>query len=148
MRTLNILLVEDNLADSRLIQEALKEGNISHTLYTVKDGVQATDFLFRRPPFTEAVTPDMILLDLNIPRKSGQEVLQEIKQDVALKAIPVVVITTSSSEQDVAKTYANDANCYITKPVDFAQFAYVIKIIDDFWLSSTKSDKDPSDPAN
>ncbi|MDO1450099.1 response regulator [Rhodocytophaga aerolata] len=148
MRTIKILLVEDNLADSRLIQEALKEGNISHTLYSVKDGVQAMDFLFKRPPFTEAVTPDVVLLDLNIPRKSGQEVLQEIKQDATLKAIPVVVITTSSSEQDVAKTYASDANCYITKPVDFAQFAYVIKIIDDFWLSSIKSGDDSSEPGS
>jgi two-component system, chemotaxis family, response regulator Rcp1 len=138
MRIINILLVEDNLADIRLTQEALKEGYIANRLHVVKDGVQAMDFLYKRPPFTGVPTPDLILLDLNIPRKSGQEVLQEIKQDAELKAIPVVVITTSSSEQDVAKTYANDANCYITKPVDFEQFAHVIKIIDDFWLSTTR----------
>jgi CheY-like chemotaxis protein len=145
MRTINILLVEDNLADIRLTQEALKDGKIANTLQVVKDGVQAMDFLHKRPPFEQAVTPDLILLDLNIPRKSGQEVLKEIKQDASLKFIPVVIITTSASELDVAKTYANDANCYITKPVNFEQFIYVIKIIDDFWLSVVKSDKDKPD---
>jgi CheY-like chemotaxis protein len=142
MRTINILLVEDNLADIRLTKEALSEGKIDNTLYVVKDGVQAMDFLHKRSPFADAVTPDLILLDLNIPRKSGQEVLKEIKQDAKLKSIPVVIITTSCSEQDVAKTYANDANCYITKPVDFEQFAYVVRIIDDFGLSATNSDKE------
>lgn len=140
MRIINILLVEDNLADIRLIQEALKEGNISHTLHVVKDGVQAINFLHKLHPFTETTVPDLILLDLNIPRKSGQEVLREIKQDAKLKSIPVVIITTSSSELDVEKTYANDANCYITKPVDFDQFTSVIKLIDDFWVSSVKTD--------
>jgi CheY-like chemotaxis protein len=142
MRTINILLVEDNSADIRLTQEALKDGKIANTLHVVKDGVQAMDFLYKRPPFEKALTPDLILLDLNIPRKSGQEVLKEIKQDSQLKSIPVVIITTSASELDVAKTYANDANCYITKPVDFEQFIYVIKIIDDFWLSVVKPDKE------
>jgi CheY-like chemotaxis protein len=144
MRTINILLVEDNSADIRLTQEALKDGKIANTLHVVKDGVQAMDFLYKRPPFENALTPDLILLDLNIPRKSGQEVLKEIKQDNQLKFIPVVIITTSASELDVAKTYANDANCYITKPVDFEQFIYVIKIIDDFWLSVVKPDKENS----
>jgi CheY-like chemotaxis protein len=144
MRTINILLVEDNSADIRLTQEALKDGKIANTLHVVKDGVQAMDFLYKRPPFEKALTPDLILLDLNIPRKSGQEVLKEIKQDSQLKSIPVVIITTSASELDVAKTYANDANCYITKPVDFEQFIYVIKIIDDFWLSVVKPDKENS----
>jgi CheY-like chemotaxis protein len=138
MRNIHILLVEDNAGDVRLTQEALMEGKILHTLYTVKDGVQALDFLRKNPPYTDAFTPDLILLDLNIPRKNGQEVLKEIKQDKALKSIPVVILTTSSSEQDVLKTYANDANCYITKPVDFEQFVNAIKIIDDFWLSVVK----------
>jgi two-component system, chemotaxis family, response regulator Rcp1 len=138
MRNIHILLVEDNAGDVRLTQEALTEGKILHTLYTVKDGVQAMDFLRKNPPYTDAITPDLILLDLNIPRKNGQEVLKEIKQDKVLKSIPVVILTTSSSEQDVLKTYANDANCYITKPVDFEQFVNAIKIIDDFWLSVVK----------
>jgi CheY-like chemotaxis protein len=138
MRNIHILLVEDNAGDVRLTQEALREGKILHTLYTVKDGVQAMDFLRKNPPYADAFTPDLILLDLNIPRKNGQEVLKEIKQDKALKSIPVVILTTSSSEQDVLKTYANDANCYITKPVDFEQFVNAIKIIDDFWLSVVK----------
>lgn len=142
MRTINILLVEDNLADIRLTQEALSEGSIANTLHIVKDGAQAMDFLYKRPPFAEAITPDLILLDLNIPKKSGQEVLKEIKEDSKLKSIPVVIITTSSSEHDVARTYAHDANCYITKPVDFEQFAYVIKIIDDFQVSVVKPDKE------
>jgi CheY-like chemotaxis protein len=141
MRTINILLVEDNSADIRITQEALKEGKITNSLYVVKDGVQAMDFLYKRPPFGESITPDLILLDLNIPRKTGQEVLKEIKQDPLLKSIPVVILTSSSSEQDVAKTYEHDANCYITKPVDFEQFIYAIKVIDDFWLSVVKPDK-------
>lgn len=139
MRTIKILLVEDNAGDVRLTQEALREGNILHTLYTVKDGVQAMDYLYKNPPYSDAFTPDLILLDLNIPRKNGQEVLREIKRDKVLKSIPVVILTTSSSEQDVLKTYANDANCYITKPVDCEQFVNAIKIIDDFWLSSAKA---------
>jgi DNA-binding response OmpR family regulator len=101
------------------------------------------DFLFKNPPYTDVFTPDLILLDLNMPKKNGQEVLQEIRETEKLKLIPVVILTTSSSEQDVLKTYANDANCYITKPVDFEQFINAIKIIDDFWLSVVKSpDKD------
>ena len=138
MRNIHILLVEDNAGDVRLTQEALTDGKILHTLYTVKDGVQAMDFLRKNPPYTDAFTPDLVLLDLNIPRKNGQEVLKEIKQDKYLKSIPVIILTTSSSEQDVLKTYANDANCYITKPVDFEQFVNAIKIIDDFWLSVVK----------
>src|SRR5688500_16334840 len=105
MRNIHILLVEDNAGDVRLTQEALTDGKILHTLYTVKDGVQAMDFLRKNPPYTDAFTPDLVLLDLNIPRKNGQEVLKEIKQDKDLKSIPVVILTTSSSEQDVLKTY-------------------------------------------
>ncbi len=141
MRIINILLVEDNSADIRLTQEALREGKIANTLYVVKDGEQAMKFLNRQAPFTNVVTPDLILLDLNIPKKNGLEVLEDIKKDPLLKSIPVVILTTSASEQDVAKTYAYDANCYITKPVDFEQFINVIKIIDDFWLSVVKPDK-------
>jgi CheY-like chemotaxis protein len=143
MRTIKILLVEDNAGDIRLTQEALKAGKVPHTMHVVKDGEQAMDFLFKNPPYTDVFTPDLILLDLNMPKKNGQEVLQEIRETEKLKLIPVVILTTSSSEQDVLKTYANDANCYITKPVDFEQFINAIKIIDDFWLSVVKSpDKD------
>ena len=138
MRTIKILLVEDNAGDVRLTQEALKTGKVPHTMEVVKDGEQAMNFLHKNPPYTDAFTPDLILLDLNIPKKNGQEVLEEIKKDKKLKSIPVVILTTSSSEQDVLQTYANHANCYITKPVDFEQFINVIKIIDDFWLSVVK----------
>ncbi len=141
MRVINILLVEDNTADIRLTQEALREGRIANSLYVVKDGEQAMMYLYKQAPFTNALSPDLILLDLNIPKKNGLEVLEEIKKDPLLKPIPVVILTTSASEQDVAKTYAHDANCYITKPVDFEQFINVIKIIDDFWLSVVKPDK-------
>ncbi len=135
------MLVEDNTADIRLTQEALREGRIANSLYVVKDGEQAMMYLYKQAPFTNALSPDLILLDLNIPKKNGLEVLEEIKKDPLLKPIPVVILTTSASEQDVAKTYAHDANCYITKPVDFEQFINVIKIIDDFWLSVVKPDK-------
>lgn len=138
MRTIHILLVEDNLGDIRLTQEALKDGKIANTLVVVKDGVQALNYLHKRPPYADASTPDLVLLDLNIPKKNGIEVLAEIKSNEKLKNIPVVILTTSSSEQDVLQTFEYHANCYITKPVDFEQFINVIKLIDDFWLSVVK----------
>jgi two-component system response regulator len=138
MRTIRILLVEDNPGDVRLTQEALKSGKILYDLQVVKDGRQAMNFLYKHAPYTDAFTPDLILLDLNIPVVSGREVLAEVKGAPHLKQIPVIILTTSSDERDVTDTYAHDANCYITKPFDFDQFINVIKLIDNFWLSIVK----------
>jgi CheY-like chemotaxis protein len=130
-RPVEILLVEDNLADVRLTEEALSEGKVANSLRVAEDGVVAMEML--RDP--DAAKPDLVLLDLNLPRKSGQEVLQEIKADPVLRRIPVVVLTTSSAERDILRSYDLHANCYITKPVDLQQFLQVIKQIDDFWLT-------------
>jgi two-component system, chemotaxis family, response regulator Rcp1 len=134
IRPLEILLVEDNAADVRLTKEALKEAKVLNTLTVVKDGIEALSLLRQQAPYTHAKRPDLILLDLNLPRKDGREVLAEIKADDNLKHIPVVILTTSKDEQDVSKTYNHHANCYITKPVDFEQFITVVKSIDEFWL--------------
>ena len=130
-----ILLVEDNLGDARLTREALKEGKVYSNLHWVKDGVEALDFLHRRGKHKDAPKPDIILLDLNLPKKDGREVLQEVKADPVLKRIPVVVLTTSKAEEDIVKTYALHANCYVTKPVDLEQFMKVVQSIDNFWLT-------------
>ena len=130
-----ILLVEDNPADVRLTQEALKEGKVYNNLHWAKDGVEALDFLHRRGKHAGAPRPDIILLDLNLPKKDGREVLQDIKSDDKLKRIPVVILTTSKAEEDVLKTYNLHANCYVTKPVDLEQFIVVVKSIDMFWLT-------------
>ncbi|HUS29097.1 MAG TPA: response regulator [Kofleriaceae bacterium] len=130
-KPIEILLVEDNPADVRLTQEALKEGKVRNNLQIARDGVEALELLLRK----DAVRPDLILLDLNLPRKDGREVLAEIKNHPELKTIPVVVLTTSSAEADILKSYNLYANCYITKPVDLDQFVQVIKSIDDFWLT-------------
>lgn len=132
---IEILLVEDNPADVRLTQEALKEGKVRNHLHVARDGIEAMEFLRRVGKYANAVRPDLILLDLNLPRKDGREVLADIKLDPELKAIPVVVLTTSSAEQDIFKSYKLHANCYITKPVDLDQFVHVVKSIDDFWLT-------------
>jgi chemotaxis family two-component system response regulator Rcp1 len=134
-RPVEILLVEDNPGDVVLTIEALKEAKMLNRLHVVEDGAAALNFLHRREPYANVPQPDLILLDLNLPRKNGREVLAEIKQDANLKAIPVVVLTTSQAEEDVLKAYNLHANCYITKPVDFAQFTYAIKTIESFWLS-------------
>ena len=134
-RTIEILLVEDNPGDARLTLEAFKEGKVLNNLVVMKDGVDALDYLRRRGPYASAKTPDLILLDLNLPRKSGREVLTEIKADAHLKTIPVVVLTTSADDQDVARAYSQHANCYITKPVDLEQFLRVVQSIEDFWLT-------------
>ena len=134
-RLIEILLVEDNLGDLRLTQEALKDAKVANTLHVVEDGVLALDFLHRRPPFAEAPRPDLILLDLNLPRKNGREVLAEIKSDERFRAIPVVILTTSQAEEDVLRAYDLHANCYITKPVDFTQFTTIVRTIEDFWLT-------------
>lgn len=135
IKIIDILLVEDNEGDARLAKEALKESKIRNTLHVVNDGVKATDFLFRRNEFTNAVRPDLILLDLNLPKKDGREVLNEIKRDSNLRRIPVVILTISKAEEDIIKSYNLHANCYITKPLDLDKFIQVIKSIEDFWLS-------------
>ncbi len=132
---IEILLVEDNLGDARLTREALKEGKVYNNLHWVKDGVEALDFLHQRGKHNGAPRPDIILLDLNLPKKDGREVLEEIKADKKLMRIPVVILTTSKAEEDVLRTYALHANCYVTKPVDLEQFIKVVKSIDNFWLA-------------
>ena len=130
-----ILLVEDNPGDYRLTKEALKEGKVYNNLYWVKDGVEAIEFLKRRGNYADVPRPDIILLDLNLPKKDGREVLQEIKQDSDLRAIPVVILTTSQAEEDVLRSYDLHANCYVTKPVDLDKFIVVVQSIDRFWLN-------------
>ena len=134
-RPVEILLVEDSPDDVELTQEALKEGKVWHNLSVVADGVEAIEFLRRQGKHSNAPQPDIILLDLNLPRKDGREVLEEVKADPQLKHIPVVVLTTSNAEQDILKSYKLHANCYITKPVDLDQFFSVIKALENFWLT-------------
>ena len=135
-REVQILLVEDNPADARLVTELLKEGQLSHNIRHVCDGVEAMSYL--RAHDAPLSRPDLILLDLNLPRKDGRELLAEIKADEKLRRIPVVVLTTSQAEDDIARAYSLYANCYITKPVDLDQFARVIKSIEDFWMTTAK----------
>lgn len=134
----HLLLVEDNAGDIRLTQEALKEGNIAVHLSVATDGVEAVEFLHRTGKYKDAPRPDLILLDLNLPRKNGREVLREIKTDPDLKMIPVLVMTTSKAEQDVARAYSLNANCYITKPIDLDEFMAVVHSIEDFWLDKAR----------
>lgn len=135
---IEILLIEDNPGDVRLTQEALSEGKVCNHLSVVEDGAKALDFLCRRGSYAEAPRPDLILLDLNLPRKDGREVLAEIKADASLRSIPVVVLTTSEADEDVVKAYDLQVNCYITKPIDLSQFLKVVKAIEDFWLTIVK----------
>lgn len=134
-KTVEILLVEDSPGDVRLTIEALKEGKVRNRLHTVGDGEAALQFLRRLGPYHDAVRPDIILLDLNLPKKDGRQVLAEIKQDPNLKRIPVVVLTTSEAEQDIVRSYDLHANCYITKPVDLDQFMTVVRSLENFWLT-------------
>ena len=131
---IEILMVEDNPGDVRLAQEALKGGKVWNNLHVVEDGVAALDFLYRREPYSQAPRPDMILLDLNLPRKDGREVLAAIKADRKLQSIPVIVLTSSQAEEDILRAYHLSANCYITKPVDFGQFIKIVRTIEEFWL--------------
>lgn len=133
-----ILLVEDNPGDVRLTMEAFKDGKICNHLDVVMDGEEALAFLRREGKYADESLPNLILLDLNLPKKDGREVLMDIKNDKELKRIPVVVLTTSVAEKDILKTYDLHANCYITKPVDFDQFITVVKSIEDFWLTIVK----------
>jgi chemotaxis family two-component system response regulator Rcp1 len=138
LQTINILLVEDNPGDIRLTREVLKEGKIQNTLNVVMDGEEALSFLKKTGQYKDVCTPDLILLDLNLPKIDGREVLAEIKSDPNLVCIPVIVLTTSAAEKDIVNTYSNHANCYITKPVDFNQFITVIRAIENFWLTIVK----------
>ena len=134
-RLVEILLVEDNPGDVRLTQEVFKEAKILNHLNVVGDGVDAMAFLRREGGYADVVRPDIVLLDLNLPRRSGRDVLEEMKGDPALRNIPIVILTTSRAEQDVLNAYEHHANCYITKPVDFEQFVDIVRSIGQFWLS-------------
>lgn len=134
-RPIEILLVEDSATDVFLAKEALEHAKMRNNLHVVKDGVEAMAFLRKQGKYTDVPRPDLVLLDLNMPRKDGREVLSEVKADDDLKCIPVVVLTTSKSQEDVIKAYGLHANCYISKPVDFEQFANVVRAIDQFWFT-------------
>jgi CheY-like chemotaxis protein len=138
MEAIEILLVEDNPGDVRLTREALKDSKLHNNLSVVEDGAEALAFLRREGKYVNAPRPDILLLDLNLPRIDGRQVLEEIKQDDELKRIPVVVLTTSASEQDILMSYNLHANCYITKPVDLNQFITIVKNIENFWFSIVK----------
>jgi CheY-like chemotaxis protein len=135
---IEILLVEDSAGDVRLTKEALRDAKVQNNLHVVLDGVEATAFVRREGKYANAPRPDLILLDLNLPKKSGRDVLEELKSDASLKTIPVVILTTSSAEEDILRSYELHANCYITKPVDLDQFLKVIRAIDNFWLAIVK----------
>jgi two-component system, chemotaxis family, response regulator Rcp1 len=138
LHPIEILLVEDNPGDSRLAKEALKESKLKNTLYIAEDGVEAMNFLYKIGKYSKVPRPDLIILDLNLPKKDGREVLAEIKNDDNLKRIPVVILTISKAEEDILKTYNLHANCYVTKPLDLDQFMKVVKSIEDFWLTIVK----------
>lgn len=134
-RPVEILLVEDSPTDVLLATEALQHAKLINNLHVAKDGVAALEYLERKAPYEHAARPDLILLDLNLPRKDGRQVLAEIKANPVLKHIPVVVLTTSKAEEDVLEAYGSHANCYITKPVDFAQFVNVVRQVESFWFA-------------
>ena len=133
-----ILLVEDNPGDARLALEGLKECKIRNNLHVADDGVKAMAFLRRQGEYAKAARPDLILLDLNLPKKDGREVLREIKEDASLRLIPVVILTTSKAEEDILKSYSLHANCYVAKPLAFQQFIDVVRSIENFWFTIVK----------
>lgn len=137
-RPIEILLVEDNEGDARLAKEALSDAKVANNLAWVKDGVEALAYLRGEGEYKGTLRPDVVLLDLNLPRKDGREVLAEIKQDEELRRIPVVILTVSEAEEDIVKTYDLHANCYIRKPLDLDQFIKVVKAIENFWLTIVK----------
>jgi CheY-like chemotaxis protein len=137
-KSVTILLVEDSPSDADLTVEALEEGKILNELHIVGDGIEALQFLRHEGPYADAPFPDLILLDLNLPRKDGREVLKEIKDDKNLKRIPVIVLTTSTADEDVCITYDSHANCYVTKPVDIDEFIRVLRSMEEFWLTFVK----------
>jgi len=137
-RPVEILLVEDNPGDVRLTQEALKESKVRNNMYVAPDGLEALAFLHREGQYADVRRPDLILLDLNLPRMDGREVLAEIKEDPDLKRIPVVILTTSKADEDILRSYNLHANCYITKPVDLDQFITVVRSVEGFWFTIVK----------
>ncbi len=137
-RPMDILLVDDNPGDARLTSEALKDGQVESRLHIARDGAEALDFLRRKGGFGSAPRPDLILLDLNMPGMNGRQVLAEIKEDAALKQIPVVILTGSREMDDIVRTYDLQANCYVTKPIDFEQFIEMVRSITDFWLTTVQ----------
>ena len=138
MRPVEILLVEDSPSDADLTVEALSDGKVLNNLHWVEDGVEALAFLRRQGKYSDAPRPDLILLDLNLPKKDGRDVLAQIKADSSLKLIPVVILTTSAAERDILKIYELNGNCYVTKPIDLEQFIAVVKLIEMFWLAVVK----------
>ena len=134
-QSVDILLIEDNPGDVRLIQEALQDGKLLNRVATVTDGQKALAYLRKEGSYAQATRPDLILLDLNIPRKDGREVLAEIKADPHLRSIPVVIVTSSQAEEDILRSYNTHANCYVTKPVDLEKFVSVVRAIEEFWVS-------------
>ena len=138
IKPIDILLVEDNPGDVRLTREALKEGKVLNNLHVAQDGIEAVSFLRREGKYASAIRPDIILLDLNLPKKDGREVLADIKSDPDLRRIPVVILTTSKAEEDVIQSYNLHANCFITKPVDLDQFINVVQAVEDFWFTIVK----------
>jgi len=138
MKTVDILLVEDNPGDVRLTREALNEGHLSNNLHVASDGVEAIEFLTKTGNFKNAITPDLVLLDLNLPKVNGFEVLEKIKSDEHLKTIPVIILTTSLSDHDIITSYSMHANCYVPKPVEYDSFKKVVKCIEEFWFSIVK----------
>lgn len=137
-KPIEILLVEDNAGDVRLAREAFRESKVRNSLFVIEDGVEAMAFLRRQGKYAQAPRPDLILLDLNLPRKDGREVLAEIRADDDLKRIPVVMLTISKAEEDILRAYNLHVNCYITKPIDLDRFMEVVKTIEDFWLTIVK----------
>jgi CheY-like chemotaxis protein len=137
-KIIDILLVEDTLSDVRLVQEVLKDVKLRNTLYVVNDGVEAMEFLRKQGKYSTVPRPDIVLLDLNMPRMSGREVLKEVKEDEDLKRIPIIVMTVSTAEADILKSYNLHANCYLTKPVDMNEFVKMVKTLQDFWFTIVK----------
>jgi chemotaxis family two-component system response regulator Rcp1 len=138
LKPIEVLLVEDNAGDVRLTQEALKEGTLAVNLTIARDGLEATEILHQRNGHANAQRPDLILLDLNLPKMDGRQVLQEIKSDPKLMRIPVVVLTTCEADSDILSTYGSHANCYITKPVDMERFIDIVKLLEEFWFTIVK----------
>ena len=138
LSVVDVLLVEDDPGDVLLIREAFEYNKVHNSLHVVSDGVEALDFLHRRNGHTDAPRPDLVLLDLNLPRKDGREVLEEVKADKDLRTIPIVVLTTSEAEEDILRSYDLHANAYVTKPVDFDRFIEVVRLIDDFFVTVVK----------
>lgn len=135
IRPIRVLLVEDNPGDAELTKETMEDGKVLVDIVIAVDGIQALDYLLRRPPYADAEQPDLILLDLNLPRMNGKEVLAEIKRHEALRRVPVVILTSSDAEQDVVKSYELGANCYVTKPVGLEAFQTIVRSVEGFWFS-------------